>query len=402
MTSFRIKYKTLSVAYYAFCMLLLTLYQVLEMRMMEHGVEPLPGSGMVTCFVLVVFAGSFLKFYLIPGYKAYMPTKVMIFYLVYWMWIFIPIVFNRLPDSGMDQVIIFVRQMIPAFTLLLTYNFLLNHSDSKWFGWYFCGTALLYALQYFLIMRELFPWIAHMMVSYYVLYMLPLVMLTSGKKRKVFFIVFTLLVLITSIKRGGLMAMAGGLVTYGVVYLFASQKIKAKVVISAAVVLSILVGVFFYMASAMDTGGENIVERFESVEDDEGSGRLVTWIKTYELIEDSDIGLLILGHGYNAVEKDSQLGWSAHNDFLEVTYDYGLIGLVLYSVAVISFGWYVLGHIRRKTKYALDLSMFFAIYMMLSMASHVIIYPWAGVIMLTISYISGRYKYEAIHEQNNI
>lgn len=388
----QVRYSTLSVLYYVMCMCLMTIYQVIAMRTMEHGVEPMRGTTLVACLVLFVLAGSLLKFWLIPGYKAYKPTLTMKLYLVYLCWVFVPIMMNDIDGDFMDQVNAIVKQALPIFSLLLTYNFLLNHRDSKLYSWYFCISSVLFAIQYFLIMRDLFPEIAHMVVSYYTLYMLPLIMLTCGNKRRTIFVIFTLLVLITSIKRGGIIAMGGGLFAYGFAYLVASPKVKAKSIIYALSVLAVLLSMFFYLASTMEAGSNNIIDRFERMETDEGSGRTVTWAKTYALIENSDFGDYIFGHGYKAVEHDSQMGWSAHNDFLEVWYDYGFIGLVLFTLAVVSLLTDVIANLLRKTPYAPVLCFFFASYFMLSMASHVIVYPWANVAMLTISYIAGRQK----------
>ena len=392
----QIRYSTLSVLYYAMCMCLMTIYQVVAMRTMEHGVEPMRGTGILTCLVLVVLSGSLLKFRLIPGYKCYKPTLTMTQFLAYFCWVFVPIMTNDIEGETMDQITALVKQVLPIFSLLMTYNFLRNHRDSKLFSWYFCVSSVLFAIQYFLIMRELFPEIMHMVVSYYTLYMLPLILLTCGNKRRVAFVVFTLLVLITSIKRGGIIAMGGGLAVYAIAYMIASPKVKVSAIIGGLVVVVGLGAMFVSMAN---TDENDLMERFSNMENDEGSGRTVTWAKTYALIENSDAGSLILGHGYKAVEQDSQMGWSAHNDFLEVCYDYGLIGLILFTLAELSLMMDVIGHLRRKTPYAQAMSFFFASTFMLSMASHVIVYQWVNVVMLTISYVAGRQK---LDEQNKI
>lgn len=394
-----IRYKTVSEIYYALCMCFLTIYQFMAMRTMEHGIEAMPGTNGFTYLTLLVFVAAALKFYLIPGYQAYKPTRTMICAIAYSLWILVPIVLNDVEGKSTDQLNLVLRHLVPIFSLLLTYNFILNHGKRKWLGWYFAGSMLVFALQYFLIMMELFPSIAHMVVSYYTLFMLPLVLLTSGNKRKVVFLLFTLLVLISSIKRGGIVALAFGLAAYAFAYIVASEKVKMGAVIGGVIVMVVLGGVFFTMASSDEN---DLLERFENTENDEGSGRLVTWEKTYKLIEESNATSLIFGHGYNKVAQDSQMGWSAHNDFMEVTYDYGLVGLALYTAFFFSFMFMTFGHLRRKTPYAQALTMYGAIFLLLSMISHIIIYPWVNVTMLTISYIAGCDKYDAINQQNNI
>ena len=75
----------------------------------------------------------------------------------------------------------------------------------------------------------------------------------------------------------------------------------------------------------------------ESAED-EGSGRLDIYNASIALIESSDFIGHVIGHGYNAVKY--QLELSAHNDFLEIIYDFGWICCLLFVVFIIKgFVW---------------------------------------------------------------
>ncbi len=172
----------------------------------------------------------------------------------------------------------------------------------------------------------------------------------------------------------------------------ASKKVSIAAVAGGVVVLVLFVALFVYVGSSEES---NVVARFESAQDDEGSGRTYVWQAAFDLIERSDFLPLLFGHGFNKVEKDSMLGLSAHNDFLEVTYDYGIVGLALYVSAFSAVGLIVFRLIRKKSPYAPAMAMFFTIYFLLSMISHIIIYSWACVIMLTISYVSAKEKLDA-------
>ena len=74
------------------------------------------------------------------------------------------------------------------------------------------------------------------------------------------------------------------------------------------------------------------------------------------------------------VRRDSPLELSAHNDFLEVLYDYGLIIFILY----LALWYYVIKrlvyHIRINSIYSLPYFCSFAIFLLLSMVSHLILY----------------------------
>lgn len=388
---FLVRYSSLSVAYYIACMLSLIVFTYLDMRNTEHYVEPMAGARTLSALCMMVCVGAVLKFYWVPDYKLYRPTNTMLLYIVYLLWIFAPILLNDIEgDSASDKLYVLIKQIMPILTLLITYNYVLNHGDSKWFGRCFCVMLLIYVYGFLSIMFELLlsGYNIQMAASYYTVFVLPLVMLTCEKKTCVVFILITLLILTISMKRGGIVALFCGLVAYGVTY-FLSKKINISAIIGGVVVLLLFAGLFVYVGSSDEA---NVVQRFESVEDDDGSGRTAVWYNTIQLIENSDFMSLIFGHGYNKVAKETIYGLSAHNDFLEITYDYGIVGLILYISAFVSLAYMVLRLIRKRSPDASAMAMFFTIYLVLSMISHVIIYTWSNLIMLTIAYVSAREK----------
>ena len=109
-------------------------------------------------------------------------------------------------------------------------------------------------------------------------------------------------------------------------------------------------------------------------EEVEGEGRSGIYEYTLFMIQSSTPRDLVLGHGHYGVKKDSFYEMSAHNDFLEVIYDYGLIILILYL-----WLWgYVIRQCYRLYRarsslfipYATTLSFF----LVMSMVSHLILY----------------------------
>lgn len=394
--NFRISHHTLSIGYFALCMVFLVLFMCVDMQGQEYGSNAVTGAGIITCLTLAILFGASFKFLIIPKYIAYKPNRTMLLYLIYMLWTIIPVITNDRSSDTITFVTTLVKHIIPIFSLLIPFNYLLNHKDSKKFGWFFCISSLLFAFFYFKVMIELLsvnlteP--PHMIISYYTLYTLPLILLTCGNKRRLFFIIFTAIVLTTSIKRGGIVALVLGLSAYAFVYVTTTRKLKLSTFITALCALIILATVFLVLA---DTDENNLIERFANMEDDDGSGRTIVWSVVINLILDSDFFPFIFGHGYNAVSMDANVGLSAHNDFLEVIYDYGLIGLVIYLCAILSLLYITITHIMKRTQYACVLAMFTTIYLTLSMFSHIVIYTWFNLIMLTVGYISGREKLDA-------
>lgn len=67
---------------------------------------------------------------------------------------------------------------------------------------------------------------------------------------------------------------------------------------------------------------------------DSSNDRLMIQKDVLERVYNSNIMQLIFGHGQNAVIKASPYGLSAHNDFLEILYNYGVLGFVAFIVFI--------------------------------------------------------------------
>lgn len=97
-----------------------------------------------------------------------------------------------------------------------------------------------------------------------------------------------------------------------------------------AVIGIIYVGMYLY-----DTMGEMIAYRFSTMEEGGGSGRNVIYERIINAFKQSDLGDIIFGHGFMSVISIND--WKlAHNDFLQLLYDYGVIGLTLFVCFLLS------------------------------------------------------------------
>ena len=107
------------------------------------------------------------------------------------------------------------------------------------------------------------------------------------------------------------------------IYKFFDGNWKNIIMIAIAVLFVILI----YVDKSM---GNIISDRILNIQDDGGSGRDQVWRTTWSMISESNLEELLFGHGFNAVLKLSPLALSAHNDFLEMLFNYGIIGFVPY------------------------------------------------------------------------
>lgn len=115
-------------------------------------------------------------------------------------------------------------------------------------------------------------------------------------------------------------------------------------------------------------------ERVNREETDEGRNRLAIYSVTAAMIAASPTESLIFGHGHHGVRRDSILDISAHNDFLEVIYDYGLVIFVLYIGLWVYVVKRCLKLYRDNSEFFLPYAVSLSIFLVMSMVSHLVLY----------------------------
>lgn len=390
----QVKVNTLCHLYFLFALFMLGLADYMDMRGMEHGVEGSIFTRIVQAAAFLVWAGSACKLFF-KSYHLYsfpLPIKL---YVVFFTWAILPIMLTN--ETKFTEILFYIISFsLPALVLVSAHNSAVQTDRTKEDYIMFVIIFLLLIKQYISIFREInFLDMAHLISSYYLLYTLPLLLLIKPRLIKVAAIFIVIVVLFSSLKRSGILALAISLFFY----IFISQYVRNKFKLSAfigSLFAIVVLGTVFVVFATNDSGSENIMNRFENIDRDQGSGRLVVWEQTMSMIEGQEATTLLFGNGYNAVMHDSTLQLSAHNDFLEVTYDFGIVGLLLYLAAFITLGFYVVKMIVNRSPYAPPMAMLFIIYFIQSMISHIIIYYWANIFMLTFGYIIGKYRKDGI------
>lgn len=217
--------------------------------------------------------------------------------------------------------------------------------------------------------------------AYYMLTLLPLIILFI-KKKNIYFIM-TFVCLILAAKRTGL-------ITYCVAILYYYYSLQPKISNKIKVLFAFLIsaGIVYIAASAVFPNQvERVFNRFSEIEEDGGSGRDLIFERVCIAIFEGDTTELMIGHGYNTVVKsDVNNGYSAHNDFLEVLYDFGFIGFILYMTL-----YYRLWSISKSTYlsriHKIACKQTFIIMFLLSLTSHLILFTTSIVFLIAfISY----------------
>ncbi|MCC2192039.1 MAG: O-antigen ligase family protein [Gemmiger formicilis] len=158
-------------------------------------------------------------------------------------------------------------------------------------------------------------------------------------------------------------------------------KKKTGTMVLLMIVCIMLVYVSEYLSKSINI---NIIERMQSLQEDGGSGRTTTYALVWEAFKSSNIVKQVIGHGYNAVYLDKISISSAHNDFLEVLYDYGAIGLLFYVLLLFNFIFEAVKLRKAQCESFAAVTASILIYITLSCVSHLIIYPTYNVFLLFI------------------
>ena len=128
----------------------------------------------------------------------------------------------------------------------------------------------------------------------------------------------------------------------------------------------------------MSSRSEYVFSRFSSISEDKGSGRDIVWRNVLDTYSKSPVLEKIIGHGhYSAiiVNRGHNIDLSAHNDFLEVLFDYGIIGLILYLLLHIYLIKRLFFLKRNKSELFLPYLASYITMFIMSMVSHLILYP---------------------------
>lgn len=335
-------------------------------------------------------------FVLRPFTKNYLieiPSKTILFFNVYMLWVLLVTTIN---PAGVEGVSSYINSLfwsaLPILILNSTYYFVLHKGDSKWLKMTFLVITALFLLTYYsfydvdnILMN------VHLGSSYYSLYMLPLVLIYPSKIGKTCWTIIISLAVFSSVKRGGVLALALAMLAYIITNQLVSKQGKFTKIIIGFCVLTAFIAIFAYIGTM---GDNNIFERFESIQEDNGSGRTYVWNEAWRLINNQGVFTYFVGNGFNTVVHNSRYVLSAHNDYLEAWFDFGLIGMTLYIISLLLLFKDIFKCLKAKKEYAPAMSVLGVLVVVLTMISHIAIYYWFNVIVLCIAYFEGRYNRE--------
>jgi O-antigen ligase len=173
-----------------------------------------------------------------------------------------------------------------------------------------------------------------------------------------------------------------------------SQFVTKKGFKTAVILFITLVALIILFYVLINYLGDNIIERLSDRDDETGSGRLDIWNSLIQRLSMQDFEFWIFGNGHLSTTKYSWENLTAHNDFLEVVYNYGIINLIIYVLFFISTIRYVIRAIRQKNKYAPALAAILTIFSVLSVVSIIILSHTCVLVLICIGTLVGWSEHE--------
>lgn len=167
---------------------------------------------------------------------------------------------------------------------------------------------------------------------YCIAYLMPVVLLLRSKVFKVIGLLLIFVVVVLSYKRLAILAYSASILVY--FYCLSKTSSNAGLwrtitaFLGVVMFIAVLAFSFRYLAGAF---GLEWGARMGDIAESGGSGRLDIWREIISALK-AQPEYLLIGHGYEALLINMDV-W-AHNDFLEILYSFGMVGLTIYLMFI--------------------------------------------------------------------
>lgn len=164
---------------------------------------------------------------------------------------------------------------------------------------------------------------------YYVLGLLPLMMICFRKYKAIPLIVCGIAVIVSG-KRTGIIVYAAMVFAYFLVLSIQSRRVSTY--LKSALMLAVFVACFLFVLNRINTSfNTHLLMRLNRIfSENDSSGRFERWKRITQSLGSAGFWRWITGFGQSAVAH--RFGGNAHNDFLEILYDYGVFALLGYAL----------------------------------------------------------------------
>lgn len=209
---------------------------------------------------------------------------------------------------------------------------------------------------------------------YYSLSLFPFALLLTKKKLiKILAVSGMFFAVFFSNKRTGIIAFVIALIIYIVVNVYVNNPRNFANTIKSLILVAVIILALYYAGRYFDNKYDlGIFARLENLREDGGSGRTEIYSAIWKAYQNSSFFDKIIGHGLFAT--NSLTGFNAHDDFLEILYDYGIFALIIIVVFYFALFTKCVNMVRKRSPYAAAFSASLIIGVFLSLFSYFIVY----------------------------
>lgn len=206
---------------------------------------------------------------------------------------------------------------------------------------------------------------------YFMLIPVPVLMLSENTKWQYSLLIMASFFALMSMKRSMMLSFALCWCIIVFKYLIGTGRKRLTILLSV-LVIALAYG-FFYVVDNYTGGG--LSSRTINYEDEDiSNGREGIYLVTLDMIVKSSPSHMLLGHGHDSVRKNSILDISAHNEFLEIIYDYGIIILLVYLGLWVYVVRQWLYHYRYNSSYFIPYTLSICLFVVMAMVSQLVLY----------------------------
>lgn len=223
-------------------------------------------------------------------------------------------------------------------------------------------------------------------VGYNILLLLPLVLFFKKNYIKLLFTGIITYFVISSVKRGAIIILAMCLSLF-VLYFFKSipKSLKNNWIYYLSLVIVIAVGGYYLMESVVQN--DFLIRRFAELSEGNSSGRVLLFQRNWDMFWSNDnIFRYLFGYGLGGTWLFA--GNAAHNDWLEILVNNGLVGIFFFLLFYI--GCFREYRKFRHSRYQFFLLLAFSILFVRTLFSQCFIEPSSFPMMMMIGYITGQ------------
>ena len=280
-------------------------------------------------------------------------------------------------SAQLNIVTVYEFMMIPYALLVFLTFYLCSDSSRSGHNIILIGYFVCLVLNLISIFQYRFVGAEQAMESdiYFSLGLFPFALqLLKGKIKRIIIILMEFLAVFMVNKRTALISFGVALVAYLLIYSWINEKNKVSAILKSIVMATIVAYVFYKVSIYIDLKYDmNIYNRLFNIMEDGGSGRTDIYQRVWTAFKDSSFVEKLFGHGMNAAGKVGGAGY-AHNDFLEVLYNYGVFAFVSVAVFYVSLIAQGIKLTKRRSPYAASFIFSLIIGLFLAMFSYFLIY----------------------------